>query len=497
MSKSRQLSDEQILRRSRMKVLGVIIGYYLLTALGFIGGYFLLSVDFLPHPPALERTYLLSMLVQWFVMLGIFALFMTEKPWSRTVYWVFFGLEFLTFGLPVWVFFQERTGLVVCLLWMALIAGKLFVLCSLGRWLNHSRSAKVYFEKVLLVSSPEEAEPVPRQQPAQARQSVPARQPRQTASAPRPAAAAYPGSVRPASQTASVRSQPVQNRPVTGQPVQNRPVQNGAVPAQARGNASGYASSPRASVRRPDYHGGIDHPGLLEDKSAKAYPKLALRLGAVVYGSLIFFPILVQIFQDMFVSTDNQQVFATRLVFTICIITAVLWTIPIFFLYLKEPFSKSCCWICLGLEVIAAVWFGFQLYGYNHSETVQYGWQVFLYLIVLDVVRLALLAWAVWPVFTLPAPRQDEDELEARLEEELPDELIEADDSEFFEEVPEGEESSHPGEFLGNAASTLRSRLSDLSTRILLDDPGSPDTQPQKPDTSAASGKKDDESHQN
>lgn len=108
MSKSRQLSDEQILRRSRMKVLGVIIGYYLLTALGFIGGYFLLSVDFLPHPPALERTYLLSMLVQWFVMLGIFALFMTEKPWSRTVYWVFFGLEFLTFGLPVWVFFRKE-----------------------------------------------------------------------------------------------------------------------------------------------------------------------------------------------------------------------------------------------------------------------------------------------------------------------------------------------------------------------------------------------------
>lgn len=484
MSKSRQLSDEQILRRSRMKVLGVIIGYYLLTALGFIGGYFLLSVDFLPHPPALERTYLLSMLVQWFVMLGIFALFMTEKPWSRTVYWVFFGLEFLTFGLPVWVFFQERTGLVVCLLWMALIAGKLFVLCSLGRWLNHSRSAKVYFEKVLLVSSPEEAEPVPRQQPAQTRQSVPARGPRQAASAPRSAAASYPGSARPASQRASVHSQPVQNRPV----------QNGAVSGQVRGNASAYSASPRASVRRPDYHGGVDHPGLLEDKSAKAYPKLALRLGAVVYGSLIFFPILVQIFQDMFVSTDNQQVFATRLVFTICIITAVLWTIPIFFLYLKEPFSKSCCWICLGLEVIAAIWFGFQLYGYNHSETVQYGWQVFLYLIVLDVVRLALLAWAVWPVFTLPAPRQDEDELEARLEEELPDELIEADDSEFFEEVPEGEESSHPGEFLEKTATTLRSRLSDLSTRILLDDPGSPEQKPREPD---AAEKKDEDASQN
>lgn len=482
MSKSRQLSDEQILRRSRMKVLGVIIGYYLLTALGFIGGYFLLSVDFLPHPPALERTYLLSMLVQWFVMLGIFALFMTEKPWSRTVYWVFFGLEFLTFGLPVWVFFQERTGLMVCLLWMALIAGKLFVLCSLGRWLNHSPSARVYFEKVLLVSSPEEAGLSPQRQPSSAGQ-----QPRQrTVPASRSGQRSSSGSVRPAAQTAAAQTRPVQSRPV-----QSRPVQNSGARTAARQSAPAYAGTPRGSVRRPDYHGGIDHPGLLEDKSAKAYPRLALRLGAVVYGSLIFFPILVQIFQDMFVSIDNQQVFATRLVFTICIITAVLWTIPIFFLYLKEPFSKSCCWICLGLEIIAAVWFGFQLYGYSHSESVQYAWQVFLYLIVLDAVRLSLLAWAVWPVFTLPAPQQDEDELEARLEEELPDELIEADDSAFFEEVPEEEESSGAGEFLGKATTTLRSKLSDLSTRILLEDPGSPDKNPQQPDEPAPAEKKD------
>lgn len=494
MADYRHMSDAQILKKARRKVYLVNIGYYLLIVAGFLGGFYLLSLGLFSHSALLEQIYTISMVVQWFSMLGLFCLFMSEKPWSRTVYWVFFALECFTFLLPVWVFFQDASSLLACLLWMILISIKLFALYSLGRWLNTSTEAKIFFDRVLeqVVSSDELA----RRKAAQRRAQAAARQniPRQSASrqaAPRQSAPRQNAQQQMTSSAGMQRKQPS----YTG----------GTVPGQAAPSRTSQPSSHntakvRASLsRRPDYTGGDARPVMEQDKGSVMYPKLAIRLGAVVYLSLIGFPILVQIFQNLFVSTDNQQVFATRLVFTICIISAMLWTIPCFFLYLKEPFSKTAVIYCLLLEAVAAIWFGFQLYGYAHSETVQYGWHVFLYLIILDVCRLGLLGWGIAPVFSTPKPKKTQEDQDVLLEEQLPDDLIIAEDDEFFEEVPEKteEETDENPDFLTQATGSLRSHLSDLSTRILLEDPGSPEqeeknkpsssSKPQNPDQSGSS----------
>lgn len=448
MADTRRMTDAQIIQQARRKVLLTTSGYYLLLAAVLIGGSYLLSLPLLAHAALLDHCWIISSMTEWILLLGLLALFLSEKPWTRTVYWIFFGLDCFTLLLPVWVFFKNPGSLLACLFWMILIGIKLFALYGLGRWLNTSKEAKIYFDRVLQqVVTPEElaAKKAAQQEAALRARRQAALQSQQAQSHASPSAR----------QTSSA-----------GTAAANRSVGSRHNTAQVRAS----------TMRQPDFSGGDARRPVVPDVGAMLYPKLAVRLGAVVYASLILFPIVVQIFQNAFVSTDNQQVFATRLIFTACIITAVLWTIPVVFLYLKEPFSKTCVLFCLLLESVAALWFGFQLYGYAHSTTVQYGWHVYLYLIVLDVARLALLWWGLAPVFSTPKPRADVDEQEMLQEQQLPDDLIIADDDDFFEEVPEDTEEKNP-DFLTKTGSNLRTRLSDLSTRILLDDPGSPKTE--------------------
>ena len=51
-------------------------------------------------------------------------------------------------------------------------------------------------------------------------------------------------------------------------------------------------------------------------------PQLSVRLGIIIYGELILFPILIQIFSNLFASLDMQKVFATKDMFMLCIFTA-------------------------------------------------------------------------------------------------------------------------------------------------------------------------------
>lgn len=469
----RQLTDLEILKKARRKVLLVIAGTILLIMAGFIGGSCLLSLNLLPHPLLLEQAYMISGLIQMFCLIGLFILFMTGEKWCRTVYWTFFGLECLTFLLPVWVYLQDYTDLISCSVWILLILLKLYILYSLGRWLGSSKDARIYLDHVVQeVVSRDELEI----RQAAARTARLQAQKRASASRQRN------------QQVSAANSKPVKSPQGALQRQNQRPAaaaQRKADLSQRSSAAAGSGTSHntarvRASaMRTPDYSGGDHRVPVAEDKGAILYPQLAIRLGAVVLISLILFPAIVQIFQNLFVSTDNKQVFATGLMFTVCILSAIIWIIPVFFLYLKEPFSKTCVLFCLLLEIIAGIWFGFRLYSYAHLETVSYGWQVFLYLIVLDAIRLGILFWGIAPVFSTPRPLGDQDDQDQLLEEQLPDDLIIAEDDDFFEEVPEEPEEKNP-DFLARAGSNIRTHLSDLSTRILLNDPGSPEEEEEK-----------------
>ena len=125
---------------------------------------------------------------------------------------------------------------------------------------------------------------------------------------------------------------------------------------------------------------------------------LAIRLGAVIYGELIAFPILVQTFQNLFVSYDNRYVFAMRWIFNDCLLSAFIWTWSIFFLYLnikRKRLAINLTWLA---QLVASGYMYFNLYQIYTGLTV-YPMQVYLYVIALDLFRLLFIFWAIYPLY--------------------------------------------------------------------------------------------------
>lgn len=263
-----------------------------------------------------------------------------------------------------------------------------------------------------------------------------------------------------------------------GQPVS--PAQSQANP-QANGNLSvpSFASNPNAKMpqTRPvqpeastnanaDFQTDAElaaQTKLAAEKAnrkklSSAYPRTALRLALVVYGELICFPIGVHIFQNSFVSIDNSSVFAINLMFTLCILTAVVWTLPIFFLYLKQPGVKKMIWGAAAAQLGVLAFGCWVLYGHYKSETVIYSDKVFTLFAMLEVLRYGLLLIGVLPAFRLPeirdkhtskilsSPEDSDDVYEFELiDEEDPDEAL--DDmlglEEDYDELEEEEDEDH------------------------------------------------------
>lgn len=61
-------------------------------------------------------------------------------------------------------------------------------------------------------------------------------------------------------------------------------------------------------------------------------PQLSVRLGIIIYGELILFPILIQIFSNLFASLDMQKYLQQRHVYVVY-----------FLLLLFGPFHYSIC----------------------------------------------------------------------------------------------------------------------------------------------------------
>ncbi len=132
------------------------------------------------------------------------------------------------------------------------------------------------------------------------------------------------------------------------------------------------------------------------------YPRTAIRMAIVVYGELILFPLIVHLFQNNFVSIDNTSVFALNLMFTLCILTAAIWTLPIFYLYLKQPGCKKILWFCLVAQIGVMAFGGYMLKGYYDSDTMPYSMKVFTLFLMLEVIRYGLLVVGIFPAFKLP-----------------------------------------------------------------------------------------------
>lgn len=133
------------------------------------------------------------------------------------------------------------------------------------------------------------------------------------------------------------------------------------------------------------------------EKEPYTFPQMALRLGICVYGELMVFPIITQIFSNWFASYDLQHVFATREMFIFSIFTAFIWTIPILYLYYNQPQSKKIVIGCLVAEGLFLLYSIYSLMGYYKSQ--EYPTRAFVFFGILELIRYGILLYFVREVF--------------------------------------------------------------------------------------------------
>ena len=125
------------------------------------------------------------------------------------------------------------------------------------------------------------------------------------------------------------------------------------------------------------------------EKAPMTLPQLSVRLGIIVYGELILFPILIQIFSNLFESMDMQKVFATKDIFVLCIFTAFIWTIPLFYMYYNHKYTKKIIACCMLGEIIRILVYLPTFMKYYNSH--EYSIRVFVFFILIDLIRLLIL----------------------------------------------------------------------------------------------------------
>ena len=140
-------------------------------------------------------------------------------------------------------------------------------------------------------------------------------------------------------------------------------------------------------------------PVYYEDAS---YTKLATRLAGVIYGSLMIFPIIIQLLHKWFVSFDYTSNFALGGMFMACIISSLTWTIPIFYMYYNQPQSKRIVRICWFIEGMRMLYYGKTLFDYFQMD--YYPITAFILFIILDGVRYYAMFRFSNPIFQMEVP---------------------------------------------------------------------------------------------
>lgn len=156
----------------------------------------------------------------------------------------------------------------------------------------------------------------------------------------------------------------------------------------------------------------IPKENIFEEEEEEPYtlPQISIRLGICIYASLMIFPIFVQLCSNFFSSYDMQTVFATKDIFMLCIFTALVWTIPVFYLYYNHEDSKRVVLICAILEILCIIFYTPKFIGYYTSASPKYPLRVFLLFIVVDILRYLALAYSIKPLKDIEIIKDDYEE---------------------------------------------------------------------------------------
>lgn len=158
------------------------------------------------------------------------------------------------------------------------------------------------------------------------------------------------------------------------------------------------AQAPRQKVKEPEYEYENYYQEEVIEHEPYTQPQISLRLGVCIYASLMVFPIIVQIFSSYFSSYDLQTVFATKDIFMLCIFTALIWTISVFYLYYDHPYAKRIVLICLILEAFCTIFYLPKFFGYYFNKDPEYPIRVFILFALVDALRYAALIYAIKPL---------------------------------------------------------------------------------------------------
>lgn len=337
------MDDRKIYRKARNHVVWHLIFYFLLVCVFVIGTDLVLNLDFLKFAETGQhQTFILVSLIEIFLWLLLFLGLSTGQKWVRWLYWVMYILEVASFWIPVRAMMNDWTHIFVYLTWMFCLFIKLAILMQTGLYFHQNRWARVYYDHVLEVYDDD---------PLDDARAVPAR------TIARTPAAAY---VQPA---------------------------NPAEAAQVRQTAA-------------EQHQSMD---AIPEEKPLTWPQVSVRLGICIYGELVVFPIFVQMFQGWFSSLDMRSVFATRDMFLLCIFTAFIWTIPVFFLYYSQKGTRRVIYGVIAAEVLFSAWFATRLMAYH--DTGLYPDRVFILFILLDIIRYGLIGAVISPVLMGKAKR--------------------------------------------------------------------------------------------
>lgn len=340
---SQYKEDLRILKKAKGRVRNVLLLCAAAVCLYPAAVFMLLEQPLFTRPDFFNLFYLGSMLAQMVIWLLLFYFASTGVPASRAVFRSGVVAELGFAAYLVFDMFRQMNFVVVYLAWLIMLLIKIFFLWRLSTWLYSSYWARIYYDHVLTL-------------PASMKPEAKSRQSQQPAVRPRPAAQAV----------VKVEAEP-------------------------------DFSSPKVSAKE------AAAKKVREEKAISArYPRTAIRILVFVLAEMVVFPILVHIFANSFASIDNSSVFADHMEFTYCIITTVLWTLPVFFLYLKSPGCRKIVWFTLLLQILVIAFESWQLFNYTRGQTVIYSARVYLQFAMVELARYAILLIGVAPAFKLP-----------------------------------------------------------------------------------------------
>lgn len=336
--------DVKLLKKAKKRVMGACILAFLIL-LFFTGAcYYLLTLPFWSSPDSFDMMFAGASVISGLVWIVTIMVIETGKPFSKTVYYTALCLQAL---FSVWLFYQAwlsvqtGSGLIQNILWGCLNLLECWMLFRFGSWLYTSYYGKIFFYRTLTVYDDE---------PVQGFND-------------------WPAAAGPSVSSSFGRSAP------------------------DFGSSSLYGQE-----YEPD-----DEPEYEKRKKVWTSKEAAFLLGGVVLVEMIVFPAFCEIFDSLFTSADGKYSFATSGMFTLCIISAVIWMIPVFFLYLRQSGTKALILMAAGAEILVSIWYSTVLKRYGANPEIVYKWHVFAWFSALDLIRYLILGWAAVKAYQVPS----------------------------------------------------------------------------------------------